>query len=99
MNTSSPVRIRDKGGGRTFQAGRRVQEPGGACKYRYDKKNGGAGGWEEGATGSSTYRQWRNRLRVSDWGFRVKVPSRQGISASAFHAPKFRTNSTALGMG
>lgn len=44
-NTSSPMWIKDKGGGGPFQAGRIVQEPEGACVFRYDKQNGqGRGG-------------------------------------------------------
>lgn len=51
MNTSSPVWIRDKGGGRTFQTRTRVQEPRGACIFRYDKKNGGLGGGKKETPG------------------------------------------------
>lgn len=88
-NTSSPMWIKDKGGGGPFQAGRIVQEPEGACVFRYDKQNGqGRGGL--GGVGirrhqvqsiETLVRQAEGlRLETGDSG--LKCPAR-GLSASA----------------
>lgn len=74
MNTSFPVRVRDKGGGRTFSAGRRAyaeaQKPRRGCIFRDDKQNGQEGGGfgvgEAADNRVRSKRHWWDSLRVSD---------------------------------